>query len=120
VEGVIGFTALHQTVMLNPDERVMLSLGEGTVTKDRINVEKTLAWKKGKYYYSNEKLPAIIRQLQRWYDVEFVFNERELSDYYFTGVINHEKSIRYNMELIELTNKVKVEFNDDQIIIKAK
>lgn len=120
VEGAIGFTALHQTVMLKPDERVMLSLGEGTLAKDRINVEKTLAWKKGKYYYSNEKLPSIIRQLQRWYDVELIYNEEELKDYYFTGVINHEKSIRYNMELIELTNKVKVEFMGDQIIIKGR
>lgn len=120
MEGKIEFTANDRSVLLKPHERVVFSLPRGAIVKDQIDIEKTLAWKKGKYYYSNEKLPAIIMQLQRWYDVEFVYDENDLSRYNFTGVINHEKSIRYNMELIELTNKINIEFEGDRIIIKGR
>lgn len=120
MEGKIGFTGNNQSVVLEPCERVVFFFGSGEIVKDQVDLEKTLAWKKGKYYYSNEKLPAIVRQLQRWYDVEFVYDEHELSRYNFTGVINHDKSIRYNMELIELTNKINVEFEGDRVIIQGR
>jgi transmembrane sensor len=120
MEGKIEFTANKRSVVLEPHERVVFSLRKGTIVKDQIDIEKTLAWKKGKYYYSNEKLSTIIGQLQRWYDIEFVFNENELSLYTFTGVINHEKSIEYNLQLIELTNKINVEFRNEKIIITGK
>ena len=120
MEGEIEFTANKHSVVLEPHERVVFSLRKGTIVKDQIDIEKTLAWKKGKYYYSNEKLSTIIGQLQRWYDIEFVFNEKELSLYTFTGVINHEKSIEYNIQLIELTNKINVEFKNEKIVITGK
>ncbi|MGV8090818.1 MAG: FecR family protein [Mangrovibacterium sp.] len=120
MEGKIEFIANSQSILLNPCERIVLSPQEGTIEKDQVDVEKITAWKKGKYYYSNEKLSTIIGQLQRWYDMEFVFDENELSLYNFTGVINHEKSIQYNLKLIELTNKINVEFKDDKIVIKSK
>jgi ferric-dicitrate binding protein FerR (iron transport regulator) len=120
MEGKIEFIANSQSILLNPCERIVLLPQEGTIEKDQVDVEKITAWKKGKYYYSNEKLSTIIGQLQRWYDMEFVFDENELSLYNFTGVINHEKSIQYNLKLIELTNKINVEFKDDKIVIKSK
>ncbi len=118
--GKIEFSANDQSVLLDPCERVIFSVGQGTVFKDQVDPEKTVAWKKGRYYYSNEKLPAIIRQLERWYDTEFIFDEQELSSYTFTGVINHENSIRYNLSLLELTNKINVEFKDNKIVISGK
>jgi ferric-dicitrate binding protein FerR (iron transport regulator) len=120
MEGKIEFIANNRSVLLKPHERIVLSSRQGTIVKDQIDIEKTLAWKKGKYYYSNEKLSTIIGQLQRWYDIEFVFNENELSLYTFTGVINHEKSIEYNLQLIELTNKINVEFKNEKIVITGK
>lgn len=120
MEGKIEFIANNRSVLLKPHERIVLSPRQGTIIKDQIDIEKTLAWKKGKYYYSNEKLSTIIGQLQRWYDIEFVFDENELSLYTFTGVINHEKSIEYNLQLIELTNKINVEFENEKIVITGK
>lgn len=120
MEGKIGFTGNNQSVVLEPCERLVFTFRNGEIVKDRVDLEKTLAWKKGKYYYSNEKLSAIILQLQRWYDVEFVFDGNELSRYNFTGVIDHEKSIQYNLKLIELTNKVHVQFEGDKIIIQGR
>ena len=121
MKGKIAFTANKQSVLLKPHERVVYSPQEGTIVKDQVDVEKVSSWKKGKYYYVNESLTNIIQQLQRWYDIEIVFDEHVLSPYTFTGVINRERSITYNLKLIELTNKINVEFeHDDKIIITGK
>ena len=120
MKGKIEFMANSQSIVLEPHDRVVFSPGAGTVKKDQVDIEKVSAWKKGKYYYDDEKLSNIIQQLQRWYDIEFVFDEKELSHYTFTGVINREKSIQYNLKLIELTNKINAEFKKDRIIITRK
>ncbi len=118
-EGKVEFVSGKQSMMIKPGERVTITLSKGKLEKDKIDTEKAVAWKKGKYYYSNESLSAIIEQLQRWYEIEFVFDGEELSQYQFTGVINKEKSIQYNLRLIELTNRVQAEFEDGKVIIKG-
>ncbi len=118
-EGEIEFVSGSGSVTLKPDEGVVLSLSRGTLVKHHVDVEKALAWKKGKYYYNKEKLPVILNQLQRWYDVEIMFNEAGLEAYTFTGVIDHNKSIRYNLRLLELTNRIKVIYENEKIIIQG-
>jgi ferric-dicitrate binding protein FerR (iron transport regulator) len=119
MKGKIEFCADKHSVLLKPLDRVVYSLRERTIVKDQVDIEKTSSWKKGKYYYSNESLSNIIRQLQRWYDIEFLFDEDALSRYTFTGVINRERSIQYNLQLIELTNKIHVEYENDKIIVSG-
>jgi len=120
MKGEIEFITNKKSVVLKPNERVVYSPQEDTIVKDQVDVEKTSLWKTGKYYFSNESLSNILTQLQRWYDMEIVFNDKVLSSYTFTGVINREKSIQYNLKLIELTNKINVEFENDKIKITGK
>jgi hypothetical protein len=37
-------------------------------------VEKVMAWKTGFFDFDNLDLPAILRQVSRWYDVDVVFD----------------------------------------------
>ncbi len=120
MEGKIEFIANNRSSILNPSEKIVFSTENGAISKGLADVEKVSAWKKGKYYYNNEKLSDIIEQIQRWYDTEFIFNEDELSHFTFTGVVNRERSIEYNLKIIELTNKIKFESKNDAIIITRK
>lgn len=120
IEGKVEFITKDNSVFLKPNEKITFSTQKGTLQKQYADLEKTSAWKNGKYYYNSEKLLSIIQQLQRWYDIEFIFNENELSNFTFTGVVNREKSIEYNLKIIELTNKIKFESKDGAIIISRK
>lgn len=120
IEGKVEFITKDNSVFLKPNEKITFSTEKGTLQKEYADLEKTSAWKNGKYYYNSEKLLSIIQQLQRWYDTEFIFNENELSNFTFTGVVNREKSIEYNLKIIELTNKIKFESKDGAIIISRK
>jgi len=120
VEGKVEFITKDKSVFLNPSEKIIFSTAKGTLHKEYADAEIASAWKKGKYYYNNEKLSSIIQQLQRWYDTEFIFNEEELTGLTFTGVVNREKSVGYNLKIIELTNKIKFEVKNDAIVISRK
>lgn len=120
IEGKVEFITKDNSVFLKPNEKITFLTEKGILQKEHADIEKTSAWKNGKYYYNSEKLSSIIQQLQRWYDIEFIFNENDLSDFTFTGVVNREKSIEYNLKIIELTNKIKFESKDGAILIFRK
>lgn len=120
LKGKIEFITNTGSVMLKPNEQVIFSARQGTVKKAQVDTEKTLGWKDGEYFYSNEKLASIIQQIQRWYGVEIVLKNKTIQDYTFTGVIDRKKSIGYNLRTIEMTKRIKIEYSDDKIIITER
>ncbi|MGQ7870735.1 FecR family protein [Sunxiuqinia sp. sy24] len=120
LEGKITFSTSNESVDLKPSERIVISDRHRRIEKDWVDAEKVAAWKEGRYFYDNEKLTKIIEQMQRWYDVEFVFDANSLESYQFTGIINRDKTILYNIKLLELTNKIDVKYRNDKIYIEVK
>ena len=119
-EGKIEFLTKDSSTILNPNEKIVFNLENKTATKSAADVEKIIGWKEGKYYYTKENLAALILQLQRWYGVQIVIKDEKLLNYKFTGVMNRDESIIYNLQTIEMTNKIKVVVNGDEIIITGR
>ena len=119
-KGKIEFITKKSSVILKPNEQIIFSAMQGTFTKSRIDTEKTLGWKDGKYFYSREKLGDIIDQMQRWYGVEIIPENEDILEYTFTGLIDKEKSIGYNLRSIEMTERIEVEYRSDKIVIRGK
>ena len=117
VEGTVEFVDGKNSVLLKPNEQLTLENRTRKLEKEHVDVSETLGWKEGKVYFENKRMSKIIEQLERWYDAEFIFNEEEIAGYNFTGVINKEKSIVYNLKLIQLTNKINFKYKDGKIYI---
>ncbi len=120
LEGKVEFITDSKSVMLKPSEQIVFSASQGTISERQVDTGKTLGWKDGKYFYTNESLENIIQQIQRWYGVEIVLENEIIRDYTFTGVIDKEKSIVYNLRTIEMTKRIKIEYNSDKVIIKKR
>ena len=41
--------------------------------ENNVDANETSAWKNGKFQFNNANLPAVLRQLARWYNVEIVY-----------------------------------------------
>ena len=41
--------------------------------ENNVDANETSAWKNGKFQFNNSNLPAVLRQLARWYNVEIVY-----------------------------------------------
>lgn len=121
IEGKVEFIDNNRSLFLEPNQRIALSKETGRIEKGLVDTKETMAWKEGKVYFNNQSLSLIIQQLERWYELEFHFNESEIANYHFTGVINREKSIEYNLKIIQLTNKIDFKFSEGKVVInKAK
>ncbi len=115
-EAGVKATLLEGTVQVSKDEQsVIIKPGEQADVQKTISVtkgvalEKVMAWKAGLFNFENVSLDEAMRQLERWYDIEVVYEkgipnielDGEMSkDITLNGLMNvlKELGVRYRLE----------------------
>ncbi len=58
--------------ILDPGYGVQYLKDKGTVDKEKISIEKIIAWKDGILQFDNDNFQTVIKKLSRWYGVKFI------------------------------------------------
>lgn len=117
IEGEIEYLQKDKNILLKPNDRITEDKNTGEIIVDQIDASISSSWIGGKTYFDNESLEDLSKLMERWYDVEFVFEKPNIKSYKFSGVINKDRSLDYSLSIIQLTNKVKFRKEQDKIII---
>lgn len=78
----------------------------GAMTIRQGNVAAAVSWKAGDFVWENEPLTAIMKKIERWYDVEVSY-EGDPTGITFYGMVSRDKSVRSVLEVMGMTGKVK-------------
>lgn len=79
------------------------------------DLDKILAWKKGIFNFEGVSLEEVMKQLERWYDIEVVY-EKGIPDIKFGGKMS--KDIALNGLLIALEkSEVKFRLDGNKLIV---
>ncbi len=70
-------------MVLKPGQQLQAGAG-GMEVVQNANVEKAIAWKNGLFNFDGVGLRDMMRQLERWYDLEVVY-EGNVPDVVFFG-----------------------------------
>jgi transmembrane sensor len=100
----LNSNAIH---LLRPGEQSVLTADKDVITA--VNVEEVLAWKNGQFVFDNTPLLDILRQLERWYDVEIDYNK--VPDTRYQGVISKKQSLSQVLNMLELTGNLRFKIN---------
>jgi ferric-dicitrate binding protein FerR (iron transport regulator) len=109
LEGKISLERKNQTLKMNPGEQVQFDSQLEEIVQKTVELQNASAWVDGKLIFKDEKLGTAIRKLARWYNVEIVIANPEISNYLFTGTFQDEK-IDQTLSLISLALPVSFEF----------
>ena len=93
---------------------------ENELEKREVNVRLYTSWIDGKFLFNNTELEEIAKQISRWYDVEFVFDDEEIKDYKFSGFIPRYESITNLFEILEQSANVSFVRKEDKKVIIIK
>jgi len=112
-EPLVKTTLLEGSVMVSGKNRVVLRPGEqaqGNRTADsfkvlQVDTENELAWKNDMFFFENEPISEIMKEISRWYDVEIVYQDAP-GDKKIWGSINRFSDLSKVLAIIELTGNV--------------
>jgi transmembrane sensor len=107
LEGKVKIKKEKNIILSEPNQQGVLSKATGDLTIVRNdNVEKIIAWKNNYFYFEKDSLATVIKQIARWYDVNFVIDTR-LSNKTFSGRIQRDMPLSKILEKVEMTSGVK-------------
>jgi transmembrane sensor len=73
--GINVFCGADNHTLLQPGEQAQTKGAAITVIKD-VDLEQVIAWKNGFFSFDHADLQAVMRQLERWYDIDVLYEGR--------------------------------------------
>ena len=108
-EDAIRTTLLEGSLKVNlSGSSTLLSPGQQAVLANRIagikiitdaNLDEVMAWKNGRFIFSDMDLKSIMRQLTRWYDVDVLY-EGKVPEIRVGGIIHNDVYLSTVMEFL--------------------
>ncbi|MBI3137202.1 MAG: DUF4974 domain-containing protein [Sphingobacteriales bacterium] len=115
IEGSVKLSRSNKEIIIKPGEQALVDK-EGKLSINRsVNIGEITAWKEGNFDFRNASIETIMRQVQRWYDVEVVYQAR--INHEFTADVSRGEPVSQLLRLLELTNRVHFKIENKRIYV---
>jgi len=115
LEGSLKVTNDKNAILLKPGENAMAN-GSGTIIVHKEDSpEDAIAWVRGKFLFHSADIKNIMRQVERWYDVDVSF-EKDIN-LHFTGELNRSDNVSGLLRKLELTGEVHFKIEKKKITV---
>jgi ferric-dicitrate binding protein FerR (iron transport regulator) len=108
--------ARQDAVTLKPGQQSVIT-GNNRIAVKQIDVEEAVAWKNGFFLFKATKLETVMQQVERWYNVEVVYQEPELKNITLSGSVSRYDNVSRILKTIENTDAVKIKLEGKKIIV---
>lgn len=93
LEGSVGVSNSNGRVVIKPGEQAQIEEGEENIHVVKgTDVDKVIAWKNGLFNFEGATLKEVMRELERWYDIEVVY-EKDIPEIEAMGKISRGISL---------------------------
>ncbi len=118
-EGSIALKHDKQQVVLKPNHQAVINNTIDDIEIEEVDASMFIAWTEGKFMYKDEKLEEIINDMARWYNLNVFYQNQGMKEKRFSINTNRYGSIEEMIQVLEATNKVKFEVNENNVIVKS-
>ena len=119
-EGSVAFYSRQskQQVLLKPGMQSDMEVATGKTVVTEVDPAVYSVWIEGRFVFQSLDLESILRQLQRWYDFEVFYQQQEVKQYRFRGVLSRDMDIRQALDIIEETTDLKFDVKGKTILVR--
>ncbi|MBX3255916.1 MAG: FecR domain-containing protein [Chitinophagaceae bacterium] len=100
LEGAVAFSASAQTVKIKPDQQAVMNNSSRNIQVRNAAVLNAVAWKDGLFRFSSDDVQYIMRQLERWYDVNVIYAGKVPPGHY-SGIVNRNSKLSTVLKILE-------------------
>ncbi len=118
VEGHVAAHVGDRSYSLLPSCQLRWDKENRSVDIKTVNVDDYVAWKNGKYVFKGRTLSEVARVLQRWYEVEIIFEQEESAEFIYTGVIYKEENFDVFIRRLEETSSLSCRIEGNKLYVK--
>lgn len=122
----------RNTHILRPGQQAVFIDDARFTVETTPDLEQVMAWKEGRFQFSGTGLREVMRQLERWYDVEVVYEgggpspaarddkglARDDKGLTFSGAVSRMSNMSEVLRMLELTGAVGFEVSGRRVVVR--
>jgi transmembrane sensor len=114
LEGSVKVTKGKETKIIKPGEQAIVKNNGQLTTGNNIDLEEVMAWKNGVFKFKGVGIESVMKQVEKWYDVEVKYDEKINSHFY--GTIPRNVSMINTFKVLEETGLVHFKIVGKKVI----
>jgi transmembrane sensor len=118
LEGRVVVKREEETITIKPGEQVECPPQAKLLLHPHADVTQVMAWQRGMFLFTDMSLPAILRQLSRWYDVTVKY-EGTLPATSYGGGLSRNLPLSEAIKLLE-SDKIKFILTGNLLTVQSK
>ncbi len=119
VEGKVSVQSSNETKILKPNQQSVVNIENQNIEIKEADVRAETAWLKGEFIFKHKALKQIMRELSRWYDMDVSFENKDLEEMKFVGILSKDLSVEEILNTILNSGVINsYEINNKQVKIK--
>ncbi len=108
LEGEVNVYALdnpNKIIALKPGEQATYNKQSKGISLSHADVWQTTQWTTGRLSFVNARIPEILKEVERRYDVKFHIQSKQMEEEIFSGSISTKLSVEEILDYIDVDNK---------------
>ena len=103
--------------ILKPGQQAKVSRNSHAIQVIQIDPLTEIAWKNGQFFFENEPIEDIMKEIARWYDIEVVY-QADVSDKTVWGSVTRYANVSKVLSILELTGEIHFKVEGRRIIVQ--
>ena len=109
-----GSVRLNKKHMLRPGYKAILN--NNVITIEEADLQAEIDWKNGRFTFSGRDFKSLMHQIERWYNVEVVYDYNPVN-LRIAGGVSRFESLKDLLDLIEETGDVRFKIEGRRVIV---
>lgn len=115
LEGAVKILTGNANALLKPGQQATVNSQTAQIKVDAADIDEAVAWKNGLFQFNGDDVGTIMRQLERWYDLEIAYGGK-IPGWRFTGSISRDVPLSQVLKMFEV-NDLHFKVNGNKITV---
>jgi hypothetical protein len=119
-EASVKTTLLEGSVKINnrilkPNQQAVLTNGQ--IKIQQVDVEHVVSWKNGNFLFEDEPLSSIMRKIERWYDVDVIYDKGINTEELYWGGVSRYDNVSKVLRKLALTGNIHFKIEGRRVTV---
>ncbi|TYR37540.1 DUF4974 domain-containing protein [Sphingobacterium phlebotomi] len=115
--GSVNVKRKEETLRLSPGQQAEITRDIDAIRVHAVDLESIVAWKNGIFLFDQSELSHIMRQIERWYNVEVEYVDN-ISPVKLTGMVSRKDSLTLLLDILESAGGIYFDIQENKIMVK--
>lgn len=108
-----SFFKTNETIKITPGTRALYNKDMHKVSSRKVDVDNYFSWRDGVFIFKNDNLGYIMKKLSRYYNVNIVIKNKDLTIQTFSGYLDLKENVENVINTIKETTDFEYSTNEE-------